>query len=133
MCTTDLMRLKRLRLVTNGFAIFERCAANFGETHIGMKNDRSGIGRVKINLASNPFVPRRAGFIKQLGIIMSRKPFAAGVRRNDNPVDIDKSVIPSLEPLEINAVIGRVLIERNQQPVGVVGYAEKRIGHHLFK
>ena len=82
-----------------------------------MKRIGSRIGWVGIDLTYHTVVAVCAP--EQVEIQRRCQPPTPRRRRHHDPVDIDEPSIPRPEPGEVRIIVGRVLVESQQQRVGV--------------
>jgi hypothetical protein len=82
---------------------------------------RTGVWRIQVDFADDPFVVHRDGTFNQATIQHTRQSPPARLRRGDDPIDVDKPSVAAAKPEKIETVIVGILVEGNQKCVGKAG------------
>jgi lactoylglutathione lyase len=97
----------------------ERARPDGGKTQRGVERIGLGVCRLGIDFAHNSIVPRLAGAPEKIAVEAARQTLSSGARRNDDAIDIDETREAVAEPEIVRAVVVGVLIEGDEQSVGV--------------
>lgn len=89
--------------------------ADFDKTNVGVKRVGCGVRRINVDLANHSSMTTSDRFGKQIKIEPLRKPLAPHPVCNNDAVNVDKSLPPLLEPVEVGVVVWSILVQRNQQ------------------
>jgi len=89
--------------------------ADLDEAEGRMEGIRGRIGRVRIDLADDPFVSGDAGSVEQVFVQAIGQAALAHRRGDDDAVNIDEAPIALAEPEEVGAVVIDVLVEGQEE------------------
>src|SRR5689334_20964522 len=108
--------------------------ADFGEAECGMKRIRFRIRWTAVDFANHAFVSRLGSLCEQVAVERSRQSAAACGGGDHHPIDIDEARIARAEPEKVRTVVGRILIECQQEGIESANASrEERVGNEMLQ
>lgn len=109
-------RSKRTGEIADGLgAIMDGGMADLQEAQRRMEGLRGRIGRIRVDLADDPFVAGDAGGVEKVLIQAIGQTALAHCRSDDDAVDIDEARVALAEPEVVGTVVVGVLIEGQEE------------------
>jgi len=127
------IRSERAEKVVDRFGgVPDRGAADFGEAERSVEGVRDGIGWVEIDFADDATVASGFGTLEEVEVEGAGVAFAASCGGDYYPVYVNeifvgKSCEEGAEPAQVFMIVGKRLIEGDEQGIGIIdGRGEKR-------